>query len=154
VTWTYSNTGPFDGSTAGMRNQIRYLIGDIDSTVVQVTRRLEDEEIAYKLALFGNQIIWTASECCEDLVARMMHAEYGNVSGQLKTRIDWLTNRAKQLRARAYRAIAPLTDALSVASKTAAAEETDRVQPPFALGLLDNPFAKIAVPEDLTDQQQ
>lgn len=161
MTFTFDNTlfndttaGTYTGSTKGKRYQVRFLIGDTDATITATNKRLEDEEIDWRLSEQGN-VYFAAAACCEDLLAKWARREVGTIGHQQDKRWEWLSKRAVTLRGLAGAASGLFMSGATISGKLDANTDTDRNAPAFAVGMLDNPDGPNQNPnEDVIDDDQ
>lgn len=133
MTWTYSG----DPSSSN-RDEVRFLVGDTDTTDQQVN----DAEIAYAIAEEANNRLAAAR------IARTLAAKYARRAdkkvGDLDIKWKQLSENYKQLAedltsdAAIYSAM-PFAGGLSVSGKEAVRDNSDRVDPSFRKGQHDNP---------------
>lgn len=111
-------------------------IGDTDSTDPQ----LQDEEIAYQLSQNGSPI-WAAVACCSALAARYARQAdktLGKMSISAGQRLQHYLDLEKLLRRRAVANAQPYAGGLSIAERTAFAQNSDAVRPSFSKELHDD----------------
>lgn len=125
------------GST---KDDVRLLIGDVDDSAAEDVR-LEDEDISRLIALEGG-VRRSAAAAADVLAAKFSRKAEGSAGPDRIT----VTTRAQELRATAarLRTSAAMTAGVTVggvskAAKQAAEEDTDRVEPAFKVGMMDNP---------------
>lgn len=141
--WTYnadfSNTsaGYSSGSTIGVRDQIRLLIQD-----TQTTRQLlQDEEIDWYQTQEAN-VYHMAAACCESLVARAGGTKFKKISEfAVAYDVGFYRGLAVQLRARGDVCQVPYAGGISVADKLAQQRDPDWVQPAISRNIDNNPAA-------------
>ena len=128
MSWTY------DTALTANRDKVRFCAGDTDSSaVITVT----DEEIGGLLTLAGG-VRSAAAMLCDHLALRYSQrgqrltddigqsVDYGKLAEQF-------TDRARVLRSQASFAAVPFAGGISVATKQAQQENTDRVPPAFSV---------------------
>lgn len=145
MAWTYDPTqmlsttaGTYAGSTVGMRNQIRFVVQD-----VQTARQLlQDAEVDWVQTLEANAYMMAAM-CCEILVARAGNVKSKTV-GPLSLTYDpeFYRGLAATLRARGMTNQMPYCGGISIADKVAQQDNPDWVPPRFFRGMFDNPGAQ------------
>ena len=144
MAWTYDATamqsttaGTYAGSTIGMRNQIRFVVQD-----VQTTRQLlQDAEIDWVQTLEANAYMMAAF-CCEILVARAGNVKDKSVGGlSLTYDVEFYRGLAATLRARGMTNQMPYCGGISIGDKLAQQDNADWVPPRFFRGMFDNPRA-------------
>ena len=132
--WTY------DVSLTTAKDRVRFYAGD----TIQNQAWIYDEEIEAMLLLRPNELL-----CAADILDSQSAQSSGKVSysigGGSAIRIDLsqraiaFAQRAKELRRRAYkRGVNPFAGGQTVSGKTVQETRTDRVQPAFTVGQLDN----------------
>ena len=134
MTWTYSVS---DLGTS-QKDDVRMLIGDTDVTSPQ----LQDEEIGYALvqrpSLFG-----AAALCCRSLAAKYA-ISVTTAAGDTKLQNSDISKAYARLAASFDAQAAqsgaglPYAGGISVTDKQSVAEDSDRVEPQFTIGLDDN----------------
>lgn len=132
MVWTY------DPQLPDRRDRIRLLIGDVEVALPQ----LADEELDFILNEEPNDYE-AAAAACELIAARLAKRVDTALSGQsasLSDKRQAYLDLADMLRRRGGRlGAAPFGGGLSVAAKTAAAEDTSTVSPRFYRGQFDYP---------------
>lgn len=131
VAWTY------DGDLTSSLNQVRLLIGDVDTT----DQQLQDEEITLFLGTtgpfgFGGNLWLAAAACCDALAARyarQVDTKIGAFSAVLSERGRAYQSRARDLRRDATRrgGILPYAGGLTIADKQTQEQDSGRVDPFF-----------------------
>jgi hypothetical protein len=144
-TWSYDPTlmtsttaGAYAGSTVGLRNQIRFVIQDI-----QAARPLMvDAEVDWAQTLEANQYM-AAALCCEILVARAGNIRSKRVGAlSLDYDVEFYRGLAATLRARGLSNQVPYCGGISISDKLAQQDNGDWVPPRFFRGMFDNPRAQ------------
>jgi hypothetical protein len=144
MAWTYDPTqmlsatgGTYSGSTVGVRNQIRFVVQD-----VQTSRQLlQDAEIDWVQTLEANAYMMAAL-CCEILVARAGNIKSKSVDGlKLEYDVEFYRGLAATLRARGLTNQMPYCGGLSISDKLAQQDDPDWVPVRFFRGMFDNPRA-------------
>lgn len=128
MTWTYDNS---PGTVA--RDEVRFLVGDTDTTDQLVT----DEEIAYAIAEEGSGKL-AAAAICEAIAAkfaRQADEAVGDLKLSKSQRSKAYAERAAQLRSRQAVLAMPWAGGLSVTGKADLEADTDRVAPAIKLGV-------------------
>ena len=156
-TWSYDPTllqsttaGTYTGSTVGVRNQIRLLIQDTQST----RPLLLDAEIDWYQTQEANTYM-AAAACCDMLVAKA-----GNVKtrwiGDLRVTIDsqFYRGLALMFRARGAGHQVPFSGGISISDKQLQQDDPDAVQPKVFKTLLDNQRAEQPTPSVNNDSFQ
>jgi hypothetical protein len=132
---------------SGAKDRVRLLIGDTDDKAATDVR-LEDEEILELLTMAtGSQspgisgVRRAAADAADVLAAKFARKHEGSSSGPSpsKSRAEELRATASRLRSSASSFAVPSAGGISVAAKTTAETNTDRVPQPFKKGMLDNP---------------
>ena len=142
MTWTY------DGNPqANTKDEVRYLVGDTDTTDQQVS----DEEITYQLAENPN-VYRAAAEVCLALslkYARQVQTTVGTYSASFQQRSEAYKALYADLRRKAARRAASVyVGGISQADKSTVEQDADRVVPYFGRdnsGFLNSPQA---LPDD------
>ena len=132
MTWTY------DGDpSANERDEVRWLVGDTDTTDQLVT----DEEIAYALAKCATPTLAAAAVC--DAISAKFSREadrrVGDVSLSASQKAKAYKTLADDLRSDAGVLALPTFGGISIAAKETIDEDTDSVQPSFRIGQDDHP---------------
>ena len=127
--------------------QIRLLIGDTDSD----DQQLQDEEINYAITLEnGRSTQYCAARACEfvaSFYARQVRTQVGHLRVEAETKYSHYLELAEQLRRRAaITDCAPVAPALSIASKQAQEDNTDRTPPIFTRNDARNPQSRYPYP--------
>ena len=144
-TWTYDPTlmesataGSYSGSTVGMRNQIRWVLQDVQA----VRPLMVDAEIDWAQTLEANAYM-AAAMCCEILVARAGNVKSKSV-GPLSVDYDveFYRGLASTLRSRGLSNQMPYCGGISISDKLAQQDDTDWVPVRFFRGMFDNPRAQ------------
>jgi hypothetical protein len=144
MTWTYNE------KLALSRDRIRFYSGDTDTT----DQLMSDEEIAFALSESGSNVKLAAALVCEVLAAefaRKADASVSDLSISYSQRYNQLLRQAALLRATASRGAIPLAGGISVSRVAVADEDTDRVEPGFKRGMLDNPEVTKTVYDEETE---
>ena len=136
MTWTYTLALL---STSDLM-QVRYLIGDTDST----EELLQDEEIEWVLTQIPN-IYLAAAECClqiamwfirravQEKVEQVQFDYRERANTYLKLKDQWEQKAKTLVPGQAY------AGGISISDKETTEADTDRVQPEFYKGEFDNP---------------
>jgi hypothetical protein len=133
VTWSYSG----DPSASDL-DAVRFYVGDTTTT----RQLLQDEEVNFTLAEHSNQRL--AAAVCADAIAAKFAREadqrVGDISKSLSQVSKAFTALATKLRAEVGKRAAPSFPAASRDWKQTQREDTDLVQPAFAVGQGDSPW--------------
>lgn len=122
----------------GPRDDIRLFIGDTDANA-QADARLEDADIDRLIVLYGG-LRYAAAGAARALAAKFLRKfEGGSGPGPSRTRAQELNALAAQLERSAAAVAVPFAGGLKQSEKTTALADSDRVQPAFTRGMLDNP---------------
>lgn len=144
MAWTYTSSGPTSDT-----EKVHFLVGDTDTTDQQIT----DEEIAYCLTRSGSNLTLAAAYAC-DAVAAKYARKVTKSAGDLSIAYSDLWQHYKDLAASLRRetscAAVPVGGGISIARVEAVEEDTDRVEPAFKVGMLDNP----EVGKSLDDEEE
>lgn len=129
MTWTYTDP------TANDRDEVRFLIGDTDTS----DQQLSDEEIAYFTSTYSDNILAAA------YAAEALASKYGRRTdigmGKLRVSYGALKAHYAELAASLFsrcRATV-LVGGISISEKETLCEDTDAVQGSFRRGMHDNP---------------
>lgn len=144
MAWTYDasqmlsvTAGTYPGSTVGLRNQMRFVLQDVNTN----RQLLQDAELDWAQTTEANQYL-AAALCCDILVARV-----GNISskrvGALALTYDatFYQSLAATLRARGLTHQVPYCGGISISDKLAQQDDADWVPVRFFRGQFDNPRA-------------
>ena len=133
MTWTYA-TAPGTGTAAGRRDAIRLRVGDTDTN----DQQLQDEEIAFFLLQSSNDITFAALRAAEALAgrfARQVAVSQGPASFGAQDRYQHYRDLAAAIEEEIRREGAEFfAGGRSKADKRALDDDTDLVQPAFAIG--------------------
>jgi hypothetical protein len=133
MTWSYSG----DPSTTD-KDAVRYLSGDTNETA---SYTVLDEEIAYSLTRFP-AVDLAAAEIADVIAGKLSgtgSCKVGDVSRDSSMIAENFRKRAKDLRRGSLRHAVPFVGGRSKDEKRTLAEDTDLVQPAFAVRMDDNP---------------
>ncbi len=131
MTWTYGGD-----PAANTRDEVRFLVGDTDSTDTQVT----DAEISWALADASNTTLAAAqiAEAIAAKYARFVSKSVGDLSIQYAQRQQHYAELAARLKAKgSRRGVVPYAGGISQADKETQEDDSDRVQPSFTKGMHD-----------------
>lgn len=133
MTWTYQTAQVL----AQPLYQVRFLLGDTDSTAQQV----QDEEINFAIQSIGS--VWGAAAiCCRALSARMSRLadqQSGTSTLNYSQRAKAYAQRAREYDTiLAERGTTPYSGGMSVTDMQNFALNPDLVQPTFSIGMDDN----------------
>jgi len=124
-------------------NDIRAVIGDTDSSLPD-SERLEDQEIARFLTLAGSKGPATAA-AAKALAAKLSRRATEKSVGSLRLvytqRIDALWKLVRDLELIAAGVAVPYSGGATISDRAVVEGDTDRVQPAFTRGMMDNPRA-------------
>ena len=132
MSWSYNPSQ----LAVNAKDAVRLLIGDVVST----DQQMQDEEIVY-LGTQRGSIYGTAAECCRALSAKFSRS----VDQQAGTSKVYYSQMAKAYSVKAlefdvkasYSAM-PYAGGISLSDKMMQDLNTDRVQPQFTIGIMDN----------------
>lgn len=130
--WTYSG----DPSNSDL-DAVRFLIGD----TIETRPLVDDREILWAISEETN-IFMSSALVCEHLAslyAREADCSMGGISSKLSAVAKAWTDRAKDLRDRAYSSCEPFFGGLTLSGKEDLDERSDDVQPSFTMKQFDNP---------------
>jgi hypothetical protein len=134
MAWTYSGD-----PTASVRDRVRFLIGDTDSSAPEMT----DAEIDAMIEAAGNEPYAAAVSCAYALAAkyaRKVDKSIGDLSISWGKVAQGYRELVQQLRVQAAGAagvLAPYAGGLSKSDKEGDQEDSDMVQPNFRIDLHD-----------------
>lgn len=132
MTWTYSGD-----PSASDRDQVRFLIGDTDST----DKQLQDEEIAYLLAQYpdARQAAAQAAWAVAAKYARLASSHsVGDTAYAYGSRQQYYESLAAQLNSRSLQSARPYCGGISLSDKARVEGDADRNAGPFKDGQMDN----------------
>jgi hypothetical protein len=131
VTWTYGGD-----PSANARDEVRFLVGDTDTTDQLVT----DEEIAYAVAQEATNR-GAAARVAQALAAkfaRYVDKAVGDLRNAYSKRYDQFRTLASELSMDAStQSASAYCGGIGVDDKEAVEEDTDRVEPAFSVGMHD-----------------
>jgi hypothetical protein len=139
VAWTYDVTQLNGTGANNLLFQVRFQMGDTDSTLQQKNATLQDEEIQYLLASYGNNVILAAVHGAENLLSRWARKEVGTTSHQDSARYQNLKDTLARLRRQLAFGAAWAASGQSIAGKAAVESQPDRVSPAFERDQIDYP---------------
>jgi hypothetical protein len=130
MTWTY-NGAPDTTTVSGRRDAVRRLVKDIDNSVREL---VSDEEIAFALGQYGNNIYRAAAFVCDWLATGQGSSKsVGDLSiSGLDENYTALSRRYVML---ADQRVAPYAGGISEADMETQESDTDRVPPAFTRNL-------------------
>lgn len=137
MTWTYTPGGATD------QDDIRSALGDTESSA-PTSERLEDEEISRFLTIHGSApaaTVAAAKALMAKLSRRATEKSVGGLQLVYAQRIEGLQYLIAQLTTAASGLAMPYCGGISESAITAVEADTDRVEPAFKRGMLDNPRA-------------
>lgn len=123
----------------GKRDDVRLLIGDVDDQALP-DLRLENEDIDRLIVLLGS-LSESAAAAAEALAAKFARKAEGSAGPSVirpSSRALELRMVASRIRAQGAGIARPSAGGISTADKAAAAGDTDRPEPPFRAGMMDN----------------
>lgn len=141
MTWSYN------GALTNDRDKVRLFLGDTDS---DDQLPVSDAEVDYALTEQGS-IRAAAALCAEWLAARYtreVSKSVGSLSIQLADKARQFRELAAQLRANSALYALPYAGGISIANKDSREDDSDRVEPAFYKGQLDNPNSESADDDD------
>lgn len=118
---------------------VRFTIGD----TIKLRPMFSDDEILYQVTQTPNIKLAGAEllEVKSREFARLADVSVGDVRKAFSKLSESMKKCAEQLRSDAVRLVKPFFGGLTKTGKRALAENIDDVQPAFAIGQTDNPFA-------------
>lgn len=119
------------------RDRVRFLVQDTDAN----DQLLQDEEIAWLLTEEGSvrAAAIIAAETVAGKFARQADSAVGDLSISYSQKQAQYAALAARLRRTASLSAVPLVGGISVSRKQTVEEDTDRVEPAFAVGMLSHP---------------
>ena len=137
VTWTYSGA-PDTTTAAGMRDAVRLLMGDTDTSDQQLT----DEAITFLLDQEGDDIYGAAITGIRMLIAkyaRKVNSRVGHTMVFASQKVSAYKSLLDTLEARRSSISEVFAGGITVSGKDALSLDTDAVQPSFGISQDDNP---------------
>lgn len=134
MTFTYTPGATTDS------DRVRLLIGDTDIDAPE-NQRLENEEITDLLTIAGGYraaAAMAADALAAKFASRVTSKRMGQASLEWK-RFEQLSALAKAIRAQVSATAIPFASGYSKALRDARDQDTDKIQPSFKRGILDNP---------------
>jgi hypothetical protein len=131
MTWTYGGD-----PSASDRDEVRFLVGDTDTTEQLVT----NEEIAYAILKSSNNQL--AAACIANALAAKFARKADKSVGDLSITYSQQAKQFRELAAQLMKdgsisGAMPYASGISVSGKDTVEEDTDRVQPSFRRGQFD-----------------
>lgn len=129
MTWIYAGD-----PSANDRDEVRFLVGDTDTTDQLVT----DEEIAYAVAEEGNNLLAAAkvAKAIMAKFARLVDKSVGDLKLSYSQRLTAYKELVDQLTDRGMVSTgAPFAGGISITDKNNREDETDRVKPTIVRGI-------------------
>ena len=141
MTFTYDVDDLGTTTASGRRNAVRFLVGDTDSTDVQV----QDDEIAFALAQSGDNVYEAGAYCCRAIAAKYsrrvdteldgaLSASYSDLHAHYMALAENLESESKKQSGLGIKA-----GGLSKATISLLRQDTDRVPPSFRRDRFRNP---------------
>ena len=141
MTFTYDVDDLGTTTASGRRNAVRFLVGDTDSTDVQV----QDDEIAFALAQSADNVYSAAAYVCRTIAAKYarrvdteldgaLSASYSDLHSHYMALAENLESESKKQSGLGIKA-----GGLSKASISVVRQDTDRVTPSFRRDRFRNP---------------
>lgn len=132
MTWSYSNP------SASAKDAIRFLIGDTDTT----DQQLQDEEITYLIGLYPSPYSAAANACdaLANKYSRQVQKSVGRMSIAAGERCKAYRTAAAELRRkRSTEGLSMFIGGRTISGKETFADDSNAVQPSFAIGQDDFP---------------
>ena len=141
MTFTYDVDDLGTTTASGRRNAVRFLVGDTDSTDVQV----QDDEIAFALAQSGDNVYEAGAYCCRAIAAKYsrrvdteldgaLSASYSDLHAHYMALAENLESESKKQSGLGIKA-----GGISEAAISLLRQDTDRVTPSFRRDRFRNP---------------
>lgn len=141
MTFTYDSSAIDTTTSAGRRNAVRFLVGDTDSTDVQV----QDDEIAFALTESSDNVYEAGAYCCRAIAAKYsrrvdteldgaLSASYSDLHAHYMALAETLEAESKKQSGLGVKA-----GGLSKAAISVVRQDTDRVTPSFRRDRFRNP---------------
>lgn len=148
MTWTYTAAT----LATSNKDQVRFLIGDVDSTAPLV----QDEEITFALTQENNNY-GAAARCCESIANNFLRKAdvrigRGGTTLTYSVAAKQYADMAAAFRKRANGMNAPWAGGRSADDKLTLARDSSLVQPIFSKEMFDDPLAGGASPSIIEDQ--
>jgi hypothetical protein len=141
MTFTYDVDDLGTTTASGRRNAVRFLVGDTDSTDVQV----QDDEIAFALAESSDNVYEAGAYCCRAIAAKYSRRVDTELDGALSASYSDLHSHymalAENLEAESKKqsGLGVKAGGLSKAAISVVRQDTDRVTPSFRRDRFRNP---------------
>lgn len=141
MTFTYDVDDLGTTTASGRRNAVRFLVGDTDSTDVQV----QDDEIAFALTESSDNVYEAGAYCCRAIAAKYSRRVDTELDGALSASYSDLHSHylalAENLEAESKKqsGLGIKAGGLSKATISVVRQDTDRVPPSFRRDRFRNP---------------
>ena len=141
MTFTYDVDDLSTTTATGRKNAVRFLVGDTDSTDVQV----QDDEIAFVLTESGDNVYEAGAYCCRAIAAKYSRRVDTELDGALSASYSDLHSHylalAENLEAESKKqsGLGVKAGGLSKAAISVVRQDTDRVTPSFRRDRFRNP---------------
>ena len=141
MTFTYDVDDLGTTTASGRRNAVRFLVGDTDSTDVQV----QDDEIAFALTESSDNVYEAGAYCCRAIAAKYSRRVDTELDGALSASYSDLHSHylalAENLEAESKKqsGLGIKAGGLSKATISVVRQDTDRVTPSFRRDRFRNP---------------
>ena len=141
MTFTYDVDDLGTTTASGRRNAVRFLVGDTDSTDVQV----QDDEITFALAQSSDNVYEAGAYCCRAIAAKYSRRDDTELDGALSASYSDLHAHymalAENLEAESKKqsGLGVKAGGLSKADISVVRQDTDRVSPSFRRDRFRNP---------------
>lgn len=141
MTFTYDVDDLGTTTASGRRNAVRFLVGDTDSTDVQV----QDDEITFALAQSSDNVYEAGAYCCRAIAAKYSRRVDTELDGALSASYSDLHAHymalAENLEAESKKqsGLGVKAGGLSKADISVVRQDTDRVSPSFRRDRFRNP---------------
>lgn len=142
MAFTYDPSDLDTSTSSGRLNTVRLLVGDTDSSDVQV----QDEEIQFALAQHSDNVYSAGEFICKIIAAKYSRLVTTQLDGVLQSNYSDLAKQygslastIKQMGIDAKGGLGLSAGGISVSEMYLANQNTDRVKPAFKIGQFDNP---------------
>lgn len=139
MAWNYDPTQLSGTAPVNLLYQVRFLMGDTDSSLQLKNSTLQDEEINFLVSSYGSNVVLAAMHGAENLLSRFARKEVGTVAHQDQGRYQNLKDTLMRLRRMVALGAAWTASGQSISGKEAVAAQTDRVPNVFQRDQIDYP---------------
>lgn len=150
MSWSYNPADLGTTTSSGRLNSTRLLIGDTDTN----EQIMQDEEIIFALAQTNNNVYYAGSWACHMIASKYSRlvdlkiegslSRYSELAKQYITMSDHLNDLGKRTNGKSLGVSA---GGISIADMTVVQQNTDNVDPAFAVQQFDNKRAGMYTPD-------